>query len=278
MRNMFNGLGALTLAAAIAVTASAQPMPQTTKETIRGQATAATEVLRGTVEYVEGNQLVVRMSDGDIRHFTPPPSRRFIIDAKELTVRDLKPGTKLTATVTTTTTPVTERTKTIGTATVWWVSGNTVILTLPNGENKTYQVKDDYKFNIGGQKASVSELRKGMRISAEKIVEAPITEITSDTVVTGQAPPPPAPKQVAAQAPPAPREVATRPSPAPAPAQAPAAAPPPAPAPAPSPVAKAGPEPQLPATGTNAPLAGVLGLLLTSAGLGLRMLSRRRAG
>jgi hypothetical protein len=52
-----------------------------------------------------------------------------------------------------------------------------------------YKVTDDYKFNVGGQKATVYDLRKGMRISAEKIVEAPRTEMASNVVVVGQAPP-----------------------------------------------------------------------------------------
>jgi len=111
------------------------------------------------------------------------------IDGRDLTVHDLKPGTTLNATVITTTTPITDRTTTVGTGTVWWVAGKTVIITLPNGENRTYNVKDDYKFNVeGNPNATVSDLKKGMKISAEKIVEEPRTEIASDTVVTGQAP------------------------------------------------------------------------------------------
>jgi hypothetical protein len=166
-----------------------QTLPQTTKDNIRGKATVTTEQLQGTVEYVEGNRLVVRMINGSIRTFEVPANRRFTIDGRDLTVHDLRPGTKLSATVTTTTTPITDRTTTIGTGTVWWVSGKTVIITLPNGENREYIVKDDYKFNIeGNASATVSDLKKGMKISAEKIVEEPRTEITSDTVVTGQAP------------------------------------------------------------------------------------------
>ena len=161
---------------------------QTTKESIKGTPTVSTEKLQGTVEYVEGNHLVVRMADGKIREFNPPATRKFIIDGKELFVRDLKPGTKLTATVVTTTTPITDRTKTVGTAKVFWVSGKTVILTLPNGENRTYNVRDDYKFIVEGQSVDVTSLKKGMTISAEKIVEDPRTEIASDTTVTGQAP------------------------------------------------------------------------------------------
>lgn len=166
-----------------------QKMPETTKESIKSKASVTTEQLHGTVEYVEGNHLIVRMTNGGIREFSVPESRKFTIDGRDLTVHDLKPGTKLSATVTTTTTPITDRTTTVGMGTVWWVAGKTVVITLPNGENRTFTVKDDYKFNIEGNKsATVSDLKKGMRISAQKIVEEPRTEIASDTVVTGQAP------------------------------------------------------------------------------------------
>src|SRR5580765_5981910 len=152
----------------VSMTAIAQqPMPQTTKEVIKGTAAIKTERLQGTVEYVEGNTLLVRMVDGNMREFNVPETRKFVIDGKELTVHDLKPGTRLTATVTTTITPVTERTTTIGSGRVWYVSGNTVIVTLPNNENRQYKVDDSYRFNVGGQKASVHDLKKGMIINAE---------------------------------------------------------------------------------------------------------------
>ena len=129
-------LGLCVAALVFTLTATAQQgMPKTTKESIPGEATVKTEQLNGTVVAVEGNHLVVRMSSGDLRTFDPPASRRFIVDGKELSVSELKPGTKLTATVTTTTTPVTDRTTTIGTGKVFFVSGNTVIVTLPNNEN-----------------------------------------------------------------------------------------------------------------------------------------------
>jgi len=188
--------------AMVSMTATAQQqMPRTTKESIKGNASITTKQLHGTVDYVEGNNLVVRMTDGGIRKFNVPETRKFIIDGREVTIHDLKPGTKLRAIVTTTATPITERTMTVGTGTVWWVSGNTVILTLPNGENRTYIVKDDYKFNLEDNKdATVADLKKGMRVSAQKIVEEPTMEIASNTVVIGQAPPP-ASKSVAAPAP-----------------------------------------------------------------------------
>ena len=87
-----------------------QPMPRTTTEKIKGVSSARSEHLRGTVVFVEGNRLVVKMASGGPQGtFETPESRRFIIDGREMTVGELKPGTKLTATVTTTTTPVLER-------------------------------------------------------------------------------------------------------------------------------------------------------------------------
>jgi hypothetical protein len=164
-------------------------MPRTTKESVPGTPTVKTEQLNGMVTQVEGNHLAVRMSTGEIRAFDVPESRIFVIDGRDLTVGELKPGTTLTATVTTTTTPVTDRTVTIGTGKVWFVSGDTVIVTLPNNENRAYKVDQSYRFNIEGRKASVNELRKGMTISAEKIIEEPRAQIESSVAVTGHAPP-----------------------------------------------------------------------------------------
>ena len=56
--------------------------------------------------------------------------------------KPLRPGTTLTATVRTTTTPITVRTRAVQNGKVWFVSAPTVILTLPNGENKQYEVKE----------------------------------------------------------------------------------------------------------------------------------------
>lgn len=234
----------------------AQPMPQTKKEAIKGGAETTTQEISGTVVAVEGGTLVCRLTTGEIRTFTPPPERRFVIDGKEVGLSDLKVGTKLHATVTTTKTSITDRTTTVGTGKVWFVSGNTVILTLPNNENRMYKVADSYRFIVDGNKATVHDLRKGMTVSAEKIVEEPRVEIASNTTVTGSAPPPP--KPVVAE---------NRPAPAPKPA-APAPEPVKA-APAPEPVAAA-PAPTLPKTGSPLPLIGLLGFLCTGASLAIR--------
>jgi len=245
----------------LAAIAAAQ-VPQTATEKTKGAAAVATQEMKGEVVYVEGNTLVVKMANGEISTFQVPEMRRFIIDGKEVGVRELKPGTKLTATVTTTTTPVTVRTTTVGSGKVWYVAAPNVILTLPNGENRQYKVADSVRFMVDGKPASVFELRKGMTVSAEKIVEVPSTEITTDTRIVGQAPPPPPkPKAEPAAAPPPVKVVA------PPPVAAPVAAEPVKPAVEPA-------KPKLPKTASPFPLMGLLGLLFVGGSFGIRMLRR----
>ena len=168
---------------------------------MKGSATVSTSQLKGEVVQVEGNDLLVKLSTGELKTFKVPETRRFIIDGKELSVHDLQPGTTLTATVKTTTTPVTVRTKSVLSGRVWYVAAPTVILTLPNGQNKQYVVKDkdNIRFTVEGRPATVFDLRKGMKVSAEKIVEEPDVEIATDTTVVGHAPA--APLRAAAPAP-----------------------------------------------------------------------------
>lgn len=253
-------LGFCVIATILAVVAAAQQMPTTRTERIPGQAGVKTEQLHGTVVFVEGNRLVVKMSTGEVKTFEVPEGRTAMIDGRQLKASELKPGTTLTATITTTTTPVTERTTTVGTGKVWFVSGNNVILTLPNNENRMYKVKNDYRFIVNGNKASVYDLRKGMTVSAEKIVEEPKVEIATNSVVTGHAPPPP--KAHVAEMPPA--------TPQPAAAATPETA---AAAPAkPAEAAAEAPPAELPKTGSPLPLLGILGLASISAALLVRRL------
>jgi hypothetical protein len=264
-RNLIGFCTVSTVFALLAATATAQPTSTTQK--IKGTATSTTRQEHGTVTYVEGNNLVIKMSTGEVRVLTVPDSRTAFVDGKEITVHDLKVGTTLTANITTTTTPVIDRTVSNLTGTVWHVQGNNVILTLADGTNKMYKAKPDFKFNVNGQQATVFDLRKGMKVSAEKIVEEPRTEIASDSRVSGTGPKPVV--------------VAAAPAPAPAPARAPVREPAAAPAPAPEPAqvaetrARAQELPaKLPKTGSPLPLAGMFGLMFTCAGLGLRMLRR----
>ena len=97
------------LAACILLAAGAAAQPSTQTSTTKGVGTVSTEQIKGEVVEVEGNGLLVRLASGDPKTFNVPEARKFLIDGKELSVHDLKPGTSLTATVKTTTTPVTVR-------------------------------------------------------------------------------------------------------------------------------------------------------------------------
>ena len=187
IRGLVGSFGLASILSFLSVANAAAQQPRTTTEKIAGKTNTTTSKLEGTVEYVEGNTLLVRLKSGELDEFRVPPTRRFLIDGKELTVGQLKPGTKLTATITTSTMSATERTTTVGSGKVWFVSGYNVILTLPNGENHMYTVDDSYRFTVDGQQASVKDLRKGMQVSAQKIVENPITEVVENVKVTGTA-------------------------------------------------------------------------------------------
>jgi hypothetical protein len=93
---------------------------QQTTTTPSGAAQVTTEQMTGEVVMVEGNLLLAKMQpSGEYRVFNVQPGRQFIIDGQARLIGDLKPGTVLSATVTTTTQPVTVRTTTVTNGTVW---------------------------------------------------------------------------------------------------------------------------------------------------------------
>lgn len=135
----------------------------------------------------------------------------------------------------------------MGTGRVWYVMGTSVILTLPNGENKQYNVKSDYKFTVNGSPATVFDLKPGMVVAAEKIVEEPTVEFATNARVVGQTPG----SQYTAPASAAPAGALT-------PAKAPAA-----------------PPAKLPKTGSPVPLASLLGLLFVGGSFVIRKFRRQ---
>ena len=134
------------------------------------------------------NWLIARGPAGHYRLYNVEPGRKAIIDGVPKTLDDLKIGTMLTSTATTTETPLINRTTTITKGTVFWASPKSIIVTLENNENKQYDVPSGFKFDVEGKQLEAMELRPGMKLNATKIVEEPVTVITKDVVVTGIAP------------------------------------------------------------------------------------------
>jgi hypothetical protein len=241
--------GVLCLAAAISMSAQVQ----TETSTAASKASVVTKVEKGEIAYIDGNNVVVKMEDGSLRHFdNVPDSARITVDGKELGVHDLQVGMKVQKTITTTTTPKTITTVKSVTGKVWYVNPpSTVILTLEDGTNQQFKIPNKQKFNVDGQTVDAWGLKKGMKISATKVVEEPITVVEQRAKVAGTMPPPPPP-------PPADVPVIVFVKVAPAPTQ----------------VAEAAPA-ALPKTGSPLPLIGFLGLLSLASGFGLKALRTR---
>jgi LPXTG-motif cell wall-anchored protein len=246
-------LALVVAAAGMAFTLSMSAQVQSNTTTTAQTPTVQTQVEKGEVVYVEGNDLVVKMEDGTLRHIANvPESARVTVDGQQLGIHDLKVGMKLQRTITTTTTPKTITTVQSVTGKVWHVSPpNSVILTLADGKNQSFKIPKNQKFNVDGQMVDAWGLKKGMTISATKVVEEPITVVSQNKTLTGQLPPPPPPP------PDVPILVVF------------------VPAPAPAEVAAAAPA-ELPKTGSELPLIGLLGFLALTSSVGLRMARKNR--
>jgi len=234
----------------------------TTKtETKSGPAEKTVKVERAEVVYVSGNDVVFKLENGEIRHITVPEGKTAMVDGKEITVKDLKPGMKMQKTVTTTTTPQLVTTIRTIQGKVWSVQPpNGVILTLPDNTNKKYNIPKGQKFMVGGEEKTAFDLKKGMAISATVFVQTPITKASIAAAVSGTAP-----VEMPAQV----EHTMLIEAPAPAPkAEA-------APAPAPAPAAEPAPA-KLPKTGSLMPLLGLMGLLSCGLSFGLGLIRRSR--
>lgn len=248
-----SNLSLLTVIACVALVVSGAAQVQTETSVTHGQPTHQVSVERGEVVLVDGNDLVVKMEDGSLRHIpNVPESARVTVDGKQLGIHDLKPGMKLERTVTTTTTPRTITTVQSVTGKVWHVSPpNTVILTLDDGTNQSFNIPKGQQFNIDGRTVDAFGLKKGMKVSATKVVESPETVVSQEKQLTGTMPPPPPPAELPILI------VFVKPAvPSPAPAEPEVAA------------------AKLPKTGTMLPLIGLLGLAFTGVSFGMRLLRK----
>jgi hypothetical protein len=242
--------GVAVMCLAFAVSMSAQVKTQTTTKS--GQAVHDITVERGEVVYVSGNDLMLKMEDGSIRDFhNVPESARVTVDGRDLGIHDLKTGMKLERTLTVTTTPQTVTTVMSVTGKVWHISPpNSVILRLEDGTTQEFKIPKDQKFMVDGRQTDAWGLKKGMKVSATKIVEEPVSVVEHRRQLTGSMPPPP-------PTPPANEPILIAAAPAPAPLLAPAASP-----------------GELPRTGSLLPLIGLVGSLCLLSALGLRVIRK----
>jgi LPXTG-motif cell wall-anchored protein len=191
---ILGAIGGLLIAAAPRL--AAQDTSTTTTQ--HGTPSIQTTVRNAQVIYVEGNDLVLKLDNGKVEHVVVPDSDVFTIDGRNVSVHDLKAGTKLTQTFTITTTPRYVSTIRTIKGKVWHVSApSSVIVTLPDNTNQVFRVPSDATFIVNGKAKSVFELKKGMTFEATIVTDEPQTVVAHSRTVVGMAPPvPPAPPLV----------------------------------------------------------------------------------
>ena len=191
--------GALAVAIVCLTTVVALAQQSTTSET------KSFEVLA-----VEGNQLVVRLPEGT-RELTVPEDFRFMINGQPMSVRQLKPGMKGTATITTRTTVTPVTVTEVKNGTVMQSTGSSIIVRTDEGIKSFTQSDVDkrgIKIMRNGQPATVTDFRQGDRLSATIITSKPpqvLTEkevqATTSAAATGGAPAASAPRAASATRP-----------------------------------------------------------------------------
>jgi hypothetical protein len=249
--------GAFALAtAALGIIPSQVRAQDTTTTTMRhGQASYDTQVRNAEVVYVEGNDLVLKLEDGKVEHLVVPESDRFTMNGSHVTVHELTPGTKLTQTITTTTSPryVTEIRTLKGK--VWHMNAHasTVILTLPDNTNQVYKIPSHAKITVGGRPKTVFDLRKGMKLEATIVTDDSHTVIERQKTVVAQMPAAPATLKEAGVL------LIYQPALAPAPALL---------------ASNEQPALTLPKTGSTLPFVGLLGALALATSLGMGAVRR----
>jgi hypothetical protein len=246
----FTHLFALFVFAAMASFLVGSAQAQQTEQKQTGAEEIQVRYNHSTVVMVEGNHLVTKLPDGRLEAVLVPEDARFHMGDQVLSVHDLKPGMKLTETITTTVKPMLLTTVEVREGTIWFVNGERVVVRGANNQLHTYNIPEWAKVEIRGEKKSVFELRKGMPISTTILTEEPVSLAQSTRKTTVTPAPEPTPKAEPAK---------------------PAEAPPPATAPPPEPTRAAQPAPtELPGTASPIPLVGLLGLLSLAVSFGLR--------
>lgn len=133
---------------------------------------------------VEGNQLVVSLPEGT-RELTVADDFRFTVNGQQLSVRQLRPGMKGTATITTRTTVTPVTVTEVKNGTVAYAAGSTIIVRTEAGVRSFTQGEVDkrgVKIMRAGKPAQVSDFRQGDRLSATIITSMPPRVVTEQEV------------------------------------------------------------------------------------------------
>jgi hypothetical protein len=148
------------------------------------QTSTTSETKRFEVIAVDGNTLDVRLPEGT-RELTVPEDFRFTVNGQPLSVHELKPGMKGTATITTTTTVTPVTVTEVKNGTVMQRSGSSIIVRTDQGIKMFSEGdldKRGVKMMKGGSPAQLSDFREGDRLTATIITSKPPKVMTQQEV------------------------------------------------------------------------------------------------
>ena len=136
-------------------------------------ALAATSGPTSTVVYVGGNDLVLKAADGKILNYPAVPAgTKFASEGKSLTFADLKPGTQLSAAVSTGSDPQVVASITVMKAKVYGTAPpDGITLTTPQGA-KDFVVPAGTTFTVDGKPLPLSALASDVTIDTTIVTPA----------------------------------------------------------------------------------------------------------
>ena len=243
------------LTAALASCAITLAASSTTAQTQSTQ----TEIKDFEVVSVDGNRVVVKGAEGS-KEITVPAGFQFTVDGRQVSVNELRPGMRGSATITTTTTVTPVTVTEVKNGDVMQVTGSSIIVRTDQGI-KSFSEGDVKKRGVkivrDGQPLAFTDLRQGDKLTATIVTTHPPKVMTERQVQASLSSPAPAAPAAA------PERAAAAPSPSPATPESTTAS------------AASGAPRRLPKTASPLPFVGLLGAGLLAAAVTLT--ARRRS-